>query len=141
MGLSLVLYESFCTVFGYKKRKSCHSPKYSYQIFWGNICYSFGKMYFPRKFVKDHKFSRLEIYSAKLECADIVYIRAMDGRCTSSIKIKKNCLHQKKCAKRCKKARTAEKISKNFKNSNYKNLSCETHHLSEILAILIWRMI
>ena len=46
-------------------------------------------MHSPRKFVKDHKFSGLEIYSAKLECAGIVYIRAMNGRCTLSIKMKK----------------------------------------------------
>ena len=45
-------------------------------------------MYSPRKFVKNHKFSGLEIYSAKLECAHFVYIRAMNGRSTSSIKMK-----------------------------------------------------
>ena len=33
----------------------------------------------PRKFVKDHKFSGWEIYFAKLECADIGYIRATNG--------------------------------------------------------------
>ena len=44
----------------------------------------------PRKFVKDHKFSGWEIYFAKLECADIGYIRATNGWSTSSIKIKKD---------------------------------------------------
>ena len=53
-------------------------------------------MHSPRKFVKDHKFSGLEIYSAKLECADIVYIRAMNVRCTSSIQMKKMCEKTKK---------------------------------------------
>ena len=46
-------------------------------------------MHSPRKFVKDHKFFGLEIYLAKLGCADIVYIRAMNGGCTSSIKMEK----------------------------------------------------
>ena len=50
----------------------------------------FGKMHSPQKFVKDHKFSGLEIYSAKLECADIFCIRALNGKCTSSIKMEKN---------------------------------------------------
>ena len=59
------------------------------------MCYSFGKMYSPRKFVKDDKFSGLELYSAKQECADIVYIRAMNGRCTSSIKMKKKPVYTK----------------------------------------------
>ena len=47
-------------------------------------------MYSPRKIGKDCKFSGLEIYSANLECADIVYIQAINGRCTLSIKMKKN---------------------------------------------------
>ena len=44
----------------------------------------------PRKFVKDHKFSGLEIYLAKLGCTDIGYIRAMNGWSTSSTKMKKH---------------------------------------------------
>ena len=68
-------------------------------------------MYFPRKFVKDHKFSRLEIYSAKLECGDSVYIRAMDGRCTSSIKIKEKLFTPEEM---CEKMQKSMNCGKNF---------------------------
>ena len=51
-----------------------------YQIYLGNICYSFGKINSLRKFVKDHVFSGLKIYLGKLECANIGYIRVTNGR-------------------------------------------------------------
>ena len=82
-------------------------------------------MYSPQKFVKDHKFSSLEIYWAKLECADIVYIRAMNGRCTSSIKMKKKSLFtlEEMCEKIQKSMNCVEKISEKLNNTNFKNLS------------------
>ena len=69
-------------------------------------------MYFPLKFVKNHKFSGLEIYSAKLECVDIVYIRAMNGRCASSIKTKKNLFTLEEM---CEKIQKSMNCGKNFR--------------------------
>ena len=66
-------------------------------------------MHSPRKFVKDHKFSGLEIYSAKLECADI---RAMNGRCASSIKMKKNLFTLEEM---CEKIQKSMNCGKNFR--------------------------
>ena len=98
--------------------------KYSYQIFLGNIYYSFGKINSPRKFVKDHKFSGLEIYLAKLECTNIGFIRVVNGRSTSSIRMKNNLFTLKEmCEKIQKSMSCGKKISKNFKNSNCINLS------------------
>ena len=93
-----------------------------------NICTKYyGELYdtdsgkcIPQKFVKDHKFSGLEIYLAKLECADIGYIRAMNERSTSSIKMKKKLVYTKRNVREDTKK---HKISKNFKKSNFKNLS------------------
>ena len=69
-------------------------------------------MHSPRKFVKDHKFSGLEIYSAKLGCADIVYIRAMNGGCTSSIKMEKNLFTLEAM---CEKIQKSMNCGKNFR--------------------------
>ena len=69
-------------------------------------------MHSPRKFVKDHKFSGLEIYSAKLGCADIVYIRAMNGGCTSSIKMEKNLFTLEEM---CEKIQKSMNCGKNFR--------------------------
>ena len=91
MGLSLVLYEGFRTVFGYKKRKQSHFPKYSYQIFWKNTCCSFQKMNSSKIYQRSYIFWFGNL--AKLECADIRYIRGMNGRSTSSIIMKKTSLH------------------------------------------------
>ena len=69
-------------------------------------------MHSPRKFVKDHKLSGLEIYSAKLGCADIVYIRAMNGGCTSSIKMEKNLFTLEEM---CEKIQKSMNCGKNFR--------------------------
>ena len=69
-------------------------------------------MYSLQKFLKDHKFSGLEICSAKLECSDIVYIRAMSGRYTSSIKLKKNMF---KLEEMCEKIQKSINCWKNFR--------------------------
>ena len=119
-------------MFGNRKRKS-HSPKYSYQIFWGNICYSFGKMYSPRKFLKDHKFCGFEICSAKLECSDIVYIRAMNGRYTSSIKMKKNLFKlEEMCEKMQKSINCGKNLRKFQKLKLQKPISLNTSSLRDL---------
>ena len=65
-----------------------------------------------RKFLKDHKFSCFEICSAKLECSDIVYIRTMNGRYTSSIKMKKNMFNVEEM---CEKIQKSINCGKNFR--------------------------
>ena len=79
----------------------------------GGIYVTVSGKWIPRKFVKDHKFSGWEIYFAKLECADIGYIRAMNGGFTSSIKIKKDPITLKEmCEKIQKSINCGIKISK-----------------------------
>ena len=58
--------------------------RYFSRIYIQNYIADSGK-WIPRKFLKDHKFSGLEIYLVKLKCTDINYIRAMNGKSTSSI--------------------------------------------------------
>ena len=92
-----------------------------------NICTKyFGEIYctvsgkcIPRKFVKDHKFSGLEIYLAKLECADIGYIRAMNERSTSSIKMKKNLFTLNEMCEKIQKSIKFPKISKSQISKTY----------------------
>ena len=92
-----------------------------------NICTKYyGELYdtdsgkcIPQKFVKDHKFSGLEIYLAKLECADIGYIEAMNERSTSSIKMKKNLFTLKEMCEKIKKSIDFPKISKSQISKTY----------------------
>ena len=98
-------------------------------------------MHSPRKFVKDNKFSALEIYSAKLECADIVYIKAMNGRCTSSIQMKKILITlEEMCEKTKKKHELRKKFTKISKTQIAKTYLAK-HIICGTLTILIWRMI
>ena len=79
-------------------------------------------MHSPRKFVKDNKFSGLEIYSAKLECADIVYIRAMNGRCTSSIQMEKILITLEEMCEKAKKSMNWGKNLRKFQKLKLQKL-------------------
>ena len=79
-------------------------------------------MHSPRKFVKDNKFSALEIYSAKLECADIVYIKAMNGRCTSSIQMKKILITLEEMCEKTKKCMNCGKNLRKFQKLKLQKL-------------------
>ena len=79
-------------------------------------------MHSPRKFVKDNKFSALEIYSAKLECADIVYIKAMNGRCTSSIQMKKILITLEEMCEKTKKSMNCGKNLRKFQKLKLQKL-------------------
>ena len=83
MDLSLFLREGLRTAFGYKKRKLSSSPKFSYKIFWANICSRlhsrFGIMNSTKVSQKPLIFW-FENYSAKLKCTGTDYIRAMQRR-------------------------------------------------------------
>ena len=124
----------------------CLAIKRESSLILQNICTKyFGEIYctvsgkcIPQKFVKDHKFSGLEIYLAKLECADIGYIRAMNERSTSSIKMKKNLFTLNEM---CEKIQKSIKFPKFQKVKFQKLISLNLHHLCGTSTIIMRRMI
>ena len=79
------IFHCFCAkvfvLFSAIKRENCLIVGNFHTRYIGRICFiaDFGK-WISRKFLKDHWFFDLENYSAKLNCSDIDYIRAMQ-RC------------------------------------------------------------